>query len=104
MTQYGTIEKAPGELGLFLWWIFTTKFEPILNEIANQMQTSPPRVRQAPAAPRQKTLCLFFGNSPAEIFWIWKRVFVVVRCRFGDIGRYFTIASMSNFVWLGEIY
>ena len=26
-----------------IWWIFTTKLEPILSEIADQMQTSPPR-------------------------------------------------------------
>ena len=59
------------------WWNFTTPLEPILAQNANSLSRA-----VCPAkldAPHQKTLCIFFEISPAVIYWIWKRVFLVVR-------------------------
>ena len=63
--------------GILLWWNFTTPLEPILAQNANSLSRA-----VCPAkldAPHQKTLCIFFEISPAVIYWIWKRVFLVGR-------------------------
>ena len=59
------------------WWNFTTPLEPILAQNANSLSRA-----VCPAkldAPHQKPLCIFFEISPAVIYWIWKRVFLVIR-------------------------
>ena len=70
-------KQNPRNLGFYFWWNFTTPLEPILAQNANSLSRA-----VCPAkldAPHQKTLCIFFEISPAVIYWIWKRVFLVVR-------------------------
>jgi hypothetical protein len=37
------MRKAPRKVGLFSWWNFTTKLEPILSEIAEAGNARPAR-------------------------------------------------------------
>jgi hypothetical protein len=62
-----------------------TRLEPILRKTPEKHK--PRRLaRQAVLRPVQKTLCIFFAITPAEIFLIWKRVFLVGSpAAFGDI-------------------
>ena len=61
--------------GYFSWCNFTLSREPSSSETVSE----PRRLcGLARTCPTRKTLCIFFEISPAEIFWIWKRVFLAV--------------------------
>ncbi len=79
--RYAPPEKKPPQRAaisvLFPKWCnFTLSREP-----SSSGTVSEPRrlCGQARTRPTRNTLCIFFAISPAVIFWIWKRVFLVVR-------------------------
>ena len=61
------------------WCPCTTRLEPILRKTSEKHK--PRRLAHASVrcAPPEKPFAYFFEISPAEIFLIWKRVFLVVR-------------------------
>ena len=75
--RYFPNKKPRTKPRFFLWWSFTTKLEPI----SKKMFEAKPRHlagKSARCAPPEKPFA-YFLISPAVIFWIWKRVFLVVR-------------------------